>query len=328
MTPTRRVLVGAVLAAAGGFARALAAGPSAPEAALLLAPGPEEGAAAGFARHAAAGLTRGLVRASALRVTVLGGPDGVTAANRFATATPIEDRVLLLLPGGAGQAGLVGDSRVRFEARSWPAICASLVPAALAGRAPAGGVTRLAVPGPAAAEAAALLALELLGRRAAAVIPPAGQAPETLVAQGAADAVVLCGGGIAARAAALGLQPLFSFDSAAAPRDPGLPEVPGFAELLPDPASPPLLEAVRAAGTALRSRGVLVLPALAPADTVALWRGAARRWAEEEPEPAETGARRVVDAEATAALAALFPAPEVALAYREWLLRRFNWRAG
>jgi hypothetical protein len=312
---------------AGAAACPAGASTLAPEAALLLAPGPEEGAAAAFARRAAAGLSRSLVRAAALRVSVLGGPDGITAANRFATSTPLEDRVLLMLPGACGQAQLVGDSRARFEARSWPAICGSVMPAALAGRLPSGPeAIRVAIPGPAAPEAAALLALDLVGRRAVPVVPPAGSSPEALVAAGLADAVVLCGPAVQARAAALGLQVLFAFEGAG-PRDPALPEIPGFAEMLPDPAQPLLVEAVRAAGAALRSRGVLVLPALTPADTVALWRGAARRWTEEEPETGEPGARRVVNGEAASLLTTLFPPPEVALAYREWLLRRLGWRA-
>jgi hypothetical protein len=328
MTPTRR---GVMLAVTGGLAaagvpRARAAG--APEAALLLCPGPEDGAAAAFARQAAAGLARGMVRAASLRVAVLGGPDGITAANRFATTVSLEDRVLLLVPGLAGQAQLVGDSRARFEARAWPAVCASLMPAALVGRLPEGGAPiRVAIPGPAAPEAAALLALELLGRRTVPIFPAPGQAPAALVATGAADAMVFCGGGIAARAASLGLQPWFAFDGAAGGRDPALPDLPGFGELLSDPGHPLLVEGVRAAGAALRSRGVLVLPALTPADTVAIWRGAARAWAEAEPEVSEPGTRRVLNGEATALAAALFPAPEVALAYREWLLRRMNWRA-
>jgi hypothetical protein len=326
-TPTRRGVIGRAIALAGAAACPASASTLAPEAALLLAPGPEEGAAATFARRAAAGLSRGLVRAAALRVAVLGGPDGVTAANRFATTAAPEDRLLLMLPGACGQAQLVGDSRARFEARSWPAICASVMPAAVAGRLPSGPeAIRLAIPGPAAPEAAALLALDLIGRRAVAVLPPAGSSPEALVAAGHADAAVLSGPAIAARTAALNLQPLFVLDGTAA-RDPSLPDIPGFGELLPDPAQPLLVEAVRAAGAALRSRGVLVLPTLTPADTVALWRGAARRWTEEEAETGEPGARRVINGEAAAILATLFPPPEVTLAYREWLLRRLNWRA-
>ncbi len=332
MTSTRRGLIGAALAAAADTCPAAAAHAGgaaghAPEAATLLAPGPEDGAHAALAHRLAAGLSRALVRATALRVAVLGGPDGVTAANRFAASTPGEERALLLLPGLAGQAALVGDNRVRFEARHWPAVCAGMVPAVLAGRpaATGAGPARVAVTGPAVPEMAGLLALDLLGRPAVPVAVPAGATAEAMVATGAADVAVLAGPALPARLASLGLQPLLTFDTPGQPRDPALPDTPGLGELLPDPA--PLVAAARAAGAALRLRGVLVLPALSSADTVALWRGAARRWVEEEPDAAGAGTRRLVDRAAAAALATLVPSPEVTLAYREWLLRRFNWRA-
>lgn len=332
LTSTRRGAIGVALVAAACAARPAAAAHAggeaghAPEAATLLAPGPEDGAHAALARRLATGLSRALVRATALRVATLGGPDGVTAANRFAASTPGEDRALLLLPGLAGQAALVGDNRVRFEARHWPAVCAGLVPAVLAGRLtlPA-GPARVAVPGPGAPEVAGLLALELLGRPAVPVMVPSGMTAEAMVAAGMADMTVVAGPALPARLGSLGLQPLLAFDTPGQPRDPALPDTPGLSELLPDPTA--LVAAARAAGAALRLRGVLVLPALSSADTVALWRGAARRWAEEEPDAAEPGARRLVDRPAAAALGTLVPPPEVALAYREWLLRRFNWRA-
>jgi hypothetical protein len=61
---------------------------------------------------------------------------------------------------------------------------------------------------------------------------------------------------------------------------------------------------------------------------VALWRGAARRWVEAEPEPTEPGTRRIAGDAAADALAALCPPPKAALAYREWLMRRLGWQAG
>jgi hypothetical protein len=327
---SRRQVFGAALAAVAA-PRAGAATTPVPEAAVLLAPGPEDGFAADLARSAAAGLARAMPRAAALRVAVLGGPDGVTAANRFATISPQEAQVLLLLPGAAAQAWLVGDGRARYEPRTWPAVCGGLVPAVLAARSPPPGNAaplRVAIPGAMAAEAAAILALDLIGRRAVPVLPPAGVSPEALVAAGVADALVLTGIDAPLRAAALGLEPRFAFDVAGQPRDPALPEVPGLAERLTDPANPVLLEAVRAAGAALRTRGLLVLPALTAADSVALWRGAARRWVEEDRDSAGPGLRRIANGDAAAALSALCPPPEVALAYREWLLRRFGWRAG
>jgi hypothetical protein len=328
--PTRRRLLGGVgLAAMSGFPARLGA-TQVPEAAVLLAPGPEEGGAALLAQRAATSLARGLVQATALRVHVLGGPDGITAANRFASSAAPDGRVLLLLPGLAAQAQMVGDGRARYEPRRWPAICGSVHPCVVAGRGALGDTTplRLALPGPAAPETAALLALDLLGRRAVPVFGLAGAAAEAAVRQGVADALPICGATAGNRAEALGLACWFAFDTAGQARDVQLPDVPAFGELLPDPPRTELVEAVRAAAAALRARAVIVLPPLTSADVVALWRGAAQRWAEEAPDAWEAGGRRIGPGEATVLLSTLCPPPEVALAYREWLLQRLNWQAG
>lgn len=307
-------------------------GPAAavPEAATLLAPGPEGGPTAALARRAAAGLPLALSQATALRVALLGGPDGITAANRFAASTPADGRLMLALPGHAGLALLVGDSRARYEPRHWPGLAASLGAAVVAGRGPVAGSgpIRLALPGPGAAEAAALLALDLLGRIATPVFTATGVTAEATVAAGAADALVLTGPAIPAQAAALGLTPWFAFDGVAGQRDPAAPQIPALAELLPDPATPDLLAAARAAGAALRVRGALVLPALTSADTVAMWRDAAKRWAETDQAAIGPGLRQAGPEEATAALATLCPGAEAAGAYRDWLDRRLRWRMG
>jgi hypothetical protein len=324
---TRRGLIGAALATACGV-RPLRAATTVPEAATLIAPGPEDGPAAAFAQRAAVGLSRVLVQATALRVSVVGGPDGITAANRFAASTPADGRLLLTLPGQAAQALLSGDSRARFEPRHWPGIAASLLPVLVAGRGTPGeaGAVRVALPGPGAAEAGALLALDLLGRQAGPLFLSAGVTAEAAVAVGAADVVVLTGRALLSRAAALGLTPWFTFDGAV--REPSLAGVPNLGDLLNDPSRPDLLAAAQATGAALRVRGALVLPALTSADSVALWRGAARRWTEDEPEAAEPGARRVAGDEAAGVLATLCPPAEVAQGYRDWLRRRLNWQAG
>lgn len=328
---TRRWLIGGACAAAT-MVRIGPAGAAAPvpEAATLLAPGPEEGPAAGFAARAARGLARGLVQAAALRVTVLGGPDGITAANRFAASNAPDGRLLLMLAGPAAQCLLVGDSRARFEPRHWPAVAGSLLPALVAGRGPLAEArpVRLGIPGPGAAEAAALLALDLLGRSTVPVFLANGMSPEAAVMAGAADAAVMVGRALPARVAALGLTPWFSFDDAGGARDPALLEMPTLGDLLSDPPRPELVAAARAGGMALRARGLLMLPALTSSDAVALWRGAARRWTEEEPEAVEPGTRRIGPEEAAAALATLCPGPEASLTYREWLLRRLSWQAG
>ena len=327
---TRRAMIGAALAAAALPGRPLQAATGVPEAATLLVPGPEGGPAAEFGARAAQGLARGLVQAAALRVSLLGGPDGITAANRFAASSAPDGRMLLVLTGQAAQALLVGDSRARYEPRHWPAIAGSLVPVLVAGRAPVSGTQplRLALPGPGAAEAGALLALDLIGRGATPVFLPAGLGPDAAVGAGIADAVVLAGPDAMARAAALGLVPWFGFDSERPGRDAALAEVASLGELLGDRQQPALVAASRAAGAALRGRGLLVLPALTSADAVALWRGAARNWVEEAREPELGTARQVGGEEAADLLATLCPPAEASTAYRDWLRRRLNWQAG
>jgi hypothetical protein len=141
-------------AALGGAAliAALPAWAAVPDSVVLLAPGPEEGAAARLALRASAGLSRGLIQAAALRVAVLGGPDGITAANRFASAAAPDGRSLLLLPGAAAQAHLVGESRARFEPRQWTPVAAVMRPVLVAGRGDLPGLARaplrLALPSP------------------------------------------------------------------------------------------------------------------------------------------------------------------------------------
>jgi hypothetical protein len=322
---SRRNLIGAVaVLACVQQARAAA---MVPEAATLIAPGPEEGLAADFATQAARGLARGLAQATSLRVRVLGGADGVTAANRFAASTPADGRLLLTFPGLAAQALLIGDSRARFEPRLWPAVAGSIAPALLAGdgELPAMQPVRIALPGPAAPEAASLLALDLLGRNGSPVFVPPGTPPEAALRIGAADAIVLSGPGAPARAGALGLRPWFVFDGIGGKREQELADVPTLSELLAASPRRDLLLAVRAAGAAIRACGLLVLPRLTSADAVALWRDAARRWTEATG-ASTTETRRIGPDEAAATLAMLCPPPEAALGYRDWLARRFGFQ--
>ena len=327
LVASRRGLIGAGIA--GAWSQSVRAATAVPEAATLIAPGPEEGLAAGFAAQAARGLARGLVQAASLRVSILGGADGITAANRFAASTPADGRLLLAFPGIAAHALLVGDGRARFEPRHWPAVAGSMSPAILAGRGTLGGTqpVRIALPGPAAPEAVSLLALDLLGRNASPVFVPAGVAPQAALRAGSADALVLSGPGAHAQAGALGLVPWFSFDGSNGAREQQEhPEVPAIGELTAAAPRRDLLAAMLAAGGAMRTCALLVLPALTSADVVALWRDAARRWTEEASGP-EAGMTRVGPEEAAAVLAMLCPPPEAALGYRDWLARRLGFQA-
>ena len=333
-SPARRRLLRR--AAAAGLAAAAATLPAPrarallPGAATLLVPGPESGAHERWSSRLAAFLARGGA-ATTLGVErkVLGGPDGVTAANRFAALVEPDGRTLLVLSGGAGQARLVGGPRARFEAAGWLPVCAAEGLAVVAGRAdtpPAGGAVRLALAGADSPAAAALCCLGMMGLDAAPV-PVLGplQAEAALLA-GGVDAVLLHGPDVPARLQALSARPWFTLDTAGT-RDAALPEVPCMSELVSGPTV--LRVATQSAAAAARLHAALVLPALTPADRVAQWRGAAARWLDEEARAAAaSGLRALSGAEAAPLLsAALAPPPEAALAYRDWLSRRLNWRA-
>src|SRR3954468_21255734 len=106
--PRRGWLLAGLGALGAGSARAML-----PAAATLLVPGPEDGPFARFAGRLGTSLARGATTAIKLNRAVLGGPDGVTAANRFATEGAPDGRTLLVLPGLATLARLVGDPRAR-----------------------------------------------------------------------------------------------------------------------------------------------------------------------------------------------------------------------
>lgn len=326
--PRRRLLRAAVGLAAVSVLPAPAARALLPGSATLLVPGPENGAHERWSSRLAAFLARGATAAVKVESKVLGGADGITAANRFAALVEPDGRTLLVLSGGAAQARLVGDPRARFETAGWLPVCAAEGPAVVAGRgeaAPAGTV-RFAVAGADSPAAAALCALGMMGLDAVPVLGLGPLQAEAALLAGGVDAVLLHGPDVPARLSALSARPWFTLDAAGA-RDAALPEVPCMSELVS--GSTVLRVAARAAAAAARLHAALVLPALTPADAVALWRGAAARWMEDEARPAAAaGMRALSGADAAPLLAtALAPPPEAALAYRDWLLSRLNWRA-
>jgi hypothetical protein len=320
-----------LIAAAAGLAAATPA-PAArallPGGATLLVPGPENGAHERWSSRLAAFLARGGTPAAGVERKVLGGPDGVTAANRFAALVEPDGRTLLVLSGGAAQARLVGDPRVRFETVGWLPVCAAEGLAVVAGRADMASFSkvRVALGGAGSPAAAALCGLGMMGFDAVPVVGLAPLQAEAALLAGSVDAVLLHGPDVPARMAALSARPWFTLDTAGA-RDAALPEVPCMSEMVSGPTV--LRVAVQAAAAAVRLHAALVLPALTLADRVALWRGAAARWLEEEARSVTTaGLRPLSGAEAAPLLsAALAPPPEAALAYRDWLLSRLNWRA-
>ncbi|SDB72048.1 hypothetical protein [Belnapia rosea] len=296
-----------------------------PATATLLVPGPEDGTLAEWSGRLAAALARGASTAMMLERSILGGPDGVTAANRFATAAAPDGRTLLVLPGAAAQARLVGDQRARFDGAGWVPVCAVQGPVVLARRAGlATGMApiRLGLAAPDHAGTAALLGLDLIGHAAIPVFGLAGARAEAALAQGAVDAVLFQGGELPARLAAAGARPWFVLDEA---RDPALPDVPAAGELATG-GDAALRAALTAAAVNARLLGALLLPALTPADLVALWRAAAQRWLEDERSSLAPGIRLSAGADLTPVLGPLAPPPMAVLAYREWLFRRLRWK--
>lgn len=357
----------AAAAAAGAAAAAFPLGRRAvatlPPAAALLAPGPQGSPQARWAARFAAALGRSTApQPTQLRPAVLGGADGVTAANRFTTAAAPDGRTLLALAGAAAHARLIGDGRARYEPSTWLPVCGLVQPTALLVRGPAlaarlaprrrgaaaAGPLRLALPGPEAPEAAALLALDLLGIPAEPVFGLSGPIAVQAFTEGRVDAQVARGPALTAQGAAIGAEPWFAVSppeagpgTPRARRDPALAEVPSLAERIALRAAAgmasPAAEAILAADAglaAVRLGTTIVLPALTPADLVALWRHAAARLATEMEEDGggngDPALRSLLHGtEAAAAYAALCAVPEpVVQSYRGWLARRLDWRGG
>lgn len=309
MRATRRRLLGAAAAAAGFTSPAAARAGTA----TLLVPGPADGTSVRWAY----GLVRSLLHAAAapkIEAQVLGGADGVTAANRFATVAAADGQTLLVLNGAAAQARLVGEPRARFDPAGWLPVCASVGTAMVVGARPMCGcerVVRVGLPGPAAAATVALLVLEQLGIAATPVFGLAGAEALVALEAGRIDATVLPSPERFAPWFTLGVEP-----------DAERGEVPAASTLIGD-APEALRAAIRAAGTAAGLDGALVLPALTEADRLARWRLAAQRWVD----AADGGTARRIDGPAAGVLlAAAMPPPAAMLAYREWLLRRLGWQ--
>lgn len=300
-----------------------------PESATLLVAGPEGTPTAAWAAGVATQLGRFLPQAAAVRVQLVGGADGIAAANRFTTAAAPDGNTLLALSAAATQARAAGDSRARFEPGTWLPVCGATLSVLLAGRGPLprrGNTLRLALSSPDAADAAALMALDGLGVSASPVFGVAPAMAEAALAQGAVDAAMLSGPNLPERAAALGLTPWIAGELPGGARDPAMAEVLTLSDAL-GAGGGALLAACRIGFAGFGMRGIVVLPALTPATAVAPWRSAGLRWAEAGDRDPSDGVRPLGISQCRALIAALCPAPDALRSYRAWLARRLNWRA-
>ncbi|MCO6418131.1 hypothetical protein JYK14_18465, partial [Siccirubricoccus sp. KC 17139] len=136
-----------------------------------------------------------------------------------------------------------------------------------------------------------------------------GAAAEAALREGATDALLLQGAEAPARMAALGLQPWLALDAALGPMVAGA-------------GRPELRAALMVAAAHARLQALVVLPALTPGNTVALWRGAAQRWMEEGRAAVTPGLRLLTGTEYPHLAP---PSEAVSLAYRAWLQQRLGW---
>ena len=130
---------------------------------------------------------------SSVRRVVVGGPDGVTGANQFEARGAPDGFTVLLVPGQAVLAWMVGDPRAQFDVGHWVPVMAGVTPGLVAGRQAAlapNGRIRIAAAGPASLDLPALLGCDLLGARPEPVsgLTDPGAARNAF-AQGAVDAV-------------------------------------------------------------------------------------------------------------------------------------------
>ncbi len=336
------------LPAAPGFA-ALARGPALPvhpfpHGAQLLLAGPPRGLLDAWSLLLAPALRAAIPPGPPIIRHLLGGRDGVTAANRFAAVLAPAGETLLMMPGEAARAWAVGDPRVHYEVGHWVPLLAATTPGVLVGR--DGAVLRagrrltLAAATPVGADLAAFLALELLGVAAAPLFglaTPAARRAAFL--HRAADLVFLTGPGVPAQLAALarvGGRALFSLGAPTATgepgRDPLLPRLPSVGELYLERTghlpSGPFAAAFAAMAAASRLAFGLALPGLTPAALVALWRLAASAAAAA---PALAAAahhqdlRLAVGPLAIAEMAPLAASTQALLALRHFLAARLGW---
>jgi hypothetical protein len=315
-----------------------------PDGAKLLVAGPRDGALNRWADALLPALEQSLPADTTVRRLEVGAADGVTGANQFEALGAPDGLTVLLVPGQAALAWMVGDPRAQFDVGHWVPVMAGTGSGIVVGRPTAlapGGRARTAAAGPASLDLAALLGLHLLGARIEPVFGLARpEAARDAFAQGTVDALLLRGPGVLDQFAALsasGAQPLFALgaidETGQVVRDPAFLDVPQFAELheMRSNARPsgPLFEAWRATAVAAQLEFGLVLPRLTPAAMVSLWRRAG----------ADAVGSTVVQATgttlnirplggpaATTGTAAIAASAASLVELRRWLAERFNWR--
>ena len=308
----------------------------------MLVGGPGGGPAGSWADWLSPALGRALCPGTALRKDVVGGADGVTAANVFEARIVPDGSTALLLPGSAATAWLVGDPRARFDTAHWVPALAGITPGLVVSRVPArsalgGTPIRLAVSSVDGPELPAMLALDLLGATWSPVLGLSDSAAALALAQGHVDAMCLRGRRVRELLqglASAGAQPLCSFgwvdEAGQRQRDPAFPEVPTVTELLAGREADRALHRAWFATAAASDLDIaMVLPQLTPASVVALWRHAAAQAASSasvQAAASSLGVRTLPAPAATNCTAAVAADAAAQLALRGWMAQRLDYR--
>jgi hypothetical protein len=346
----RRLLTWATTLPAAMRAGSLLAAPSpiavAPfaERPKLLVAGPADGTLNRWADALLPALEQSLPPDTSIRRVEVGSVDGVTGANQFEVRSVPDGQTVLLAPGQAALAWMVGDPRAKFDVAHWVPVVAGTSVGLVVGRASvfAGDPhARVVVTSPAGSDLPALLGLYLLGVRMEVVfglVEP--DAAEKAFLQGSADVVLLRGQRVPERFAALqaaGGQPLFTLgtldDTGHLVRDASYPQVPHFSELYATRTgvqpNGPLYDAWCAAAAAAQLVFGMVLPQLTPAAMVALWRRAGSDAVASlgvQTVAASANVRPLAGPVATTNTAAIAASAAAIQELRGWLAGRLNWR--
>ena len=88
--------------------------------------GPEGGGTDRWARSVLSALVQSLPPGARVRGVPTGAADGVTGANQFEARTAPDGSSLLVVPGAAAMAWLVGDPRAQFDVGHWVPVMAGV----------------------------------------------------------------------------------------------------------------------------------------------------------------------------------------------------------
>jgi hypothetical protein len=314
-----------------------------PEQACILVAGPEGGLLDRWGHLLAPALAQALPPEIALHRTMVGAADGVTGANQFGARTAPDGETVLLAPGEAAMAWLVGDPRAHYDVAHWLSVMVAVSPGIVMARPgvmDGGRRLRMASPGPASIDLPAILGIEILGREVN-LLPPLGdEAQLAAIAQGGIDVAYLHGHKVPEQVramAAAGAQPLFALGAmdanGSAGRSLAFPDIPTLAELYPtvrgQTLAGPLYTGWCASAAASQLEFALVLPQLTPPAMVALWRRAGSEAAgalDVQSLALANGLRAIGGGEATATAGRVAAGQPALQALRGWLANRFNWK--